>query len=261
MANFYTHLSVSGGLGIVGITVLCGAGLITTNESLCLIALCVLGGLLPDLDSDSDNSINIISKLFSGVCAFLIMFPFITNFAILISLGLFILSYLVCRFGVFNIISYFTRHRGLMHSVPSAGIFCFLTSIVLFKVFNLSLNFAWLGAGFVLIGYLSHLVLDESMCENLSGEPISRPRGNVFQFFGFKNRQWMFFLGLYTVLVISYFFTPKFDSFAQYLFSEKTGSHIEHRLLSGSLPVDMQYLSEEGSGSRASLQDGDIIDI
>ena len=259
MANFYTHLTISSGIGIVGITILCGAGLVTANESLALIALCVFGGLLPDLDSDSESSINIISKLFSGSAAFIIMFPFIHNFAILISLGLFVLSYLVFRFGIFNIIHYLTKHRGLIHSVPSAGIFCLLTSIVLFNVFHTNLNFAWFGASFGLIGYLSHLVLDESLSENLSGEPMPRPRGSVFQFFGFKNKQWIVFSILYIGLISIYFFTPSFNPFSQYLFSKKTALHIEHRMLSGSLPIDMQYLSEDSS--YGDYKDGDIINV
>ena len=135
MANFYTHLSASSGLGVLGITFLCGASLVTNNESLCLITLCILGGLIPDLDSDSENSILIISKLFSGLCAFLIIFPYLNKFAILISLGLFILSYLVLRFGVLTMISYCTKHRGLIHTVPSAFIVCFMTSIVLYDVY------------------------------------------------------------------------------------------------------------------------------
>ena len=62
MANFYTHLSVSSVIGIVGGVVLCGAGLISSEESLYLLSFCIFGGLLPDIDSDSDASINIIAN-------------------------------------------------------------------------------------------------------------------------------------------------------------------------------------------------------
>ena len=261
MANFYTHLSVSGGLGILGITFLCGASLVTSNESLCLISLCILGGLIPDIDSDSDTSIMIISKLFSGLCAFLITFPYLNKFAILISLGLFILSYLVLRFGILTLISYCTKHRGLIHTIPSAFLVCFTTSIVLYDIFNTGVNFSWLGASFILIGYLSHLILDEFISENLAGEPIDRPRGKTFQVFGFKNRQWIFFVGLYIAVGILYLFTPSFNPFSQYLFSEKTGKHIEHRLFSGSLPVELEYLSDRGNNENNNINNSDIIDI
>ena len=217
MANFYTHLSVSGGLGILGITFLCGASLVTSNESLCLISLCILGGLIPDIDSDSETSIMIISKLFSGLCAFLITFPYLNKFAILISLGLFILSYLVLRFGILTMISYCTKHRGLIHTIPSAFLVCFITSIVLYDIFNTGVNFSWLGASFILIGYLSHLILDEFISENLAGEPIDRPRGKTFQVFGFKNRQWIFFVGLYIAVGILYLFTPSLNPFSRYV--------------------------------------------
>ena len=67
----------------------------------------------------------------------------------------------------------------------------------------------------------------------------------------------MFFLGLYIAVGALYFFTPNFSPFSQYLFSEKTGRHIEHRLFSGSLPVDLEYLSDRGSDNN----NADIIDI
>ena len=186
MANFYTHLSVSSVVGIIGGTVLCGAGIISSEQTLCLLSLCVFGGILPDIDSDSEASIKIISKLFSGICAFLIMFPFISKFAILISLGLFVLSYLAIRFGFLSLISNFTQHRGIIHSVPSAVFASIITSIILYNIFKTNIIFAWLGACFVLFGYLSHLVLDECFTQNLAGEPVSRAAGGAFQFISFK---------------------------------------------------------------------------
>ena len=260
MANFYTHLSVSSVIGIVGGVVLCGAGLISSEESLCLLSLCIFGGLLPDIDSDSDASINIIAKLFSGICAFLIMFPFISKFAILISLGLFVLSYLFIRFGVLTLVSKFTQHRGIIHSVPSAVFACFMTSIILYYVFKVNINFAWLGAGFVLSGYLGHLVLDESVAQNLAGEPINRACGGAFQFISFKS--WISFLVLYVALVGCYFFTPDFEPFAQKIFTAQTVSKLEHHLFSGSVPVALAGVSQaDGSSEHASIDSSDIIEI
>jgi hypothetical protein len=255
VANFYTHLSVSSVIGIVGATVLCGAGLISSEESLYLLSFCIFGGLLPDIDSDSDASINIIAKLFSGICAFLIMFPFISKFAILISLGLFVLSYLFIRFGILTLVGTFTQHRGIIHSLPSAVFVCFATSIILYHVFKVSINFAWLGAGFVLFGYLSHLVLDECFTQNLAGEPINRACGGAFQLISFKS--WISFLVLYVILVASYFLTPEFKSFSQKMFSMQTGSKVEHHLFSGSVPIDITRISK----AQAPITSSDIIEI
>ena len=256
MANFYTHLSVSSVIGIVGGVVLCGAGLISSEESLYLLSLCIFGGLLPDIDSDSEASINIIAKLFSGICAFLIMFPFISKFAILISLGLFVLSYLFIRFGILTLVSAFTQHRGIIHSLPSAVFVCFITSILLYHVFKASINFAWLGSGFVLFGYLSHLVLDECFTQNLAGEPTNRACGGAFQIISFKS--WISFLVLYVILVGSYFFTPEFKPFSQNMFSMQTGSKLEHHLFSGSVPVDIAGANQVEDNSASS---SDIIEI
>ena len=219
MANFYTHLSVSSVVGIIGGTVLCGAGIISSEQTLCLLSLCVFGGILPDIDSDSEASIKIISKLFSGICAFLIMFPFISKFAILISLGLFVLSYLAIRFGFLSLISNFTQHRGIIHSVPSAVFASIITSIILYNIFKTNI-FAWLGACFVLFGYLSHLVLDECFTQNLAGEPVSRAAGGAFQFISFKS--WVSFLVLYAMIGASYFCTPSLDPFYQKIFTSQT---------------------------------------
>ena len=270
MANFYTHVSVSGGLGIVGVTILCGASLVTPQEALVLSALCIFGGLFPDIDSDSEASIKIISQLFSGICAFLIIYPFMSSFAILISLGLFVLSYLAIRFGFFSLITKITVHRGLLHSIPFALLVCFISSIIMQYIFYTGVAFAWLGSSFLFIGYLSHLFLDECISENLAGDPVELPYGGTFQVIGFGN--WIAFLILYAVVGLSFFFTPSFKPFSNTILSFKAFEKIEHHLFSGSLPVSLAGYSSynnsnnsnKSSGSVYILEntdDGDIIEI
>ena len=269
MANFYTHTFTSGALGVCGATILAGAGVITANESLFLLAVCLFGGILPDIDSDSPFSLNILAKIFCGVCAFLIVFPFMTYFAILISLGLFVLSYLVIRFGALTLITQNTEHRGVTHSLPFIFLATFVCSIIMYDFFNLSAEFSWLGAGFLLIGLLSHLILDECSMENLASEPIERPRGRTFKLISPAN--WISYAVVYVALIISFFFTPSFKVFADKFFSQGTLQSIEHRLFSGSVPVELANITEDDDFERVAhnglleedmvFADDDVIDI
>src|SRR5690606_8712429 len=60
--------------------------------------------------------------------------------------------------GIFHRISY---HRGLFHSVLAAVFFGLLTVLVYYYVLDRPGGVAWLAGGFMLVGYLVHLTLDE----------------------------------------------------------------------------------------------------
>src|SRR5437763_2186160 len=120
MANFQGHILTSASLGVAyGVlgawhwqldwsAVFLGAGLTT------------LGGLLPDLDSDSGVPVRELFNL-SGALMPVLLLSRLTAAQMTPDQILVVLAgiYLVVRFGVAALFKRLTVHRGMFHSVPA----------------------------------------------------------------------------------------------------------------------------------------------
>lgn len=121
--------------------------------------LCGIGGMLPDIDSDSGVPFR-ESMGFAAAIIPVLLLPRLEQ------LGLnheqFVLAvggtYVFIRFGVAKMLSKYTVHRGMFHSLPAALIFAGLA--FLFSGSN-NLQLRYFKAAGVLLGVMSHLVLDE----------------------------------------------------------------------------------------------------
>jgi len=167
MAGFRTHITVS---------TLCGAGygiaaykvLGHQPESAMLAAgLTAVGGMLPDLDSDSGVPVREMSGLAAAVIPLLLFNRLVTmgmtHEGVLAALvGL----YLFMRYGAAYIFKHVTVHRGMFHSIPAmliAGLVVYLE----YESPNRSVRIL-LACG-VMIGFLSHLLLDEIYSVDFNG--------------------------------------------------------------------------------------------
>ena len=170
MASYRVHLMVSAPLG-VGY-----GGLVLTRPEfdwgLVILGttLTAVGGLLPDLDSDSSVPSRETFSLLSALTAVLLVRPISQmDFTVEQTLGIAILGYLVIRYGVSTLFRYLTVHRGMFHSIPAA----LVAGLAIYLVypsgdFRLKLYLA----GGVTLGYLSHLVLDEIYAVDFNGLAI-----------------------------------------------------------------------------------------
>lgn len=158
MAGFKTHITTSCLLG-VGYT---GLGLymkIPLESSLIAGGLCGIGGMMPDLDSDS----GIPFRESMGFLAAIVPVLMLDRFRELgLNLEQMVLicgaMYLFVRFGMARLLSRYTVHRGMFHSLPAALIF----AGIVFLVSGYSdLQLRYFKAAGMLLGVMSHLVLDE----------------------------------------------------------------------------------------------------
>jgi membrane-bound metal-dependent hydrolase YbcI (DUF457 family) len=159
MAGFRTHIGTSTALGI-GYAV--GAHyLFNVAPESCVLAggLCSVSGMLPDLDSDSGVPLR-ESVAFAAAAVPVMMIRRFERLGMpletMIMCGMVI--YLVIRFGLAKLLKKYTVHRGMFHSLPAALIAAEI-AFLLFDRENLWLRYYT--AGGVLLGFLSHLVLDE----------------------------------------------------------------------------------------------------
>lgn len=126
-----------------------------------------LSGLLPDLDSDSGVPVR---TLFGGAA---VVVPLLLLRRLLFlgcSLGqttaIVFGLYLLIRFPIARLFKRMTVHRGMFHSIPGMAI----AGLAVFLLYHdpVALN-RYLVAGGTMLGFLSHLVLDELCSVNLVG--------------------------------------------------------------------------------------------
>jgi membrane-bound metal-dependent hydrolase YbcI (DUF457 family) len=157
MAGFKTHIATSTvlGVGYGAVAHLCYA--VPLDQCLLATGLCSVSGMLPDLDSD--NSVPMRESLAFGaaVVPMLLIDRFrnmgLSTDAIVLASAIF---YVVIRFGLGAILRSYTRHRGMFHSIPAAVIFTEVAYLMCDPT-----SHRWYKAGGVLVGFMSHLVLDE----------------------------------------------------------------------------------------------------
>src|SRR5262245_2362687 len=133
--------------------------------------LCTIGGLLPDLDSDSGVPVRELFGITAAGFAAVAYFPLKRRLGLPPEQAPVIAAaiYFVIRYVVANVFRKITVHRGMFHSVPAmliAGLIVFLS----FHSDDLLLKL-YLG-GAVSLGFLSHLVLDELCSVDFNGVAV-----------------------------------------------------------------------------------------
>src|ERR1700751_3404170 len=159
MASYRGHLTLSSILGAgVGIAAAWGLGL-DWGPVFLGAGLTALGGLLPDLDSDSSVPVRELFGLAAAATPILLVRR-VMNQGFSTEQTLVILSgvYLLIRYGARTLLGRLTVHRGMFHSIPAM----FIAGLVVLLVYHSpEVQIRLYLAGGVMLGFLSHLVLDE----------------------------------------------------------------------------------------------------
>ncbi len=158
MANFKTHLTFSTFVGAGAGATACLAFDVPLPTCILAGGLCSVSGMLPDIDSHS--GVPLRESLAFGAAIVPMMLAdrlqqmgLSTESIVLAGAA----TYLFIRFVVARLLSRYTVHRGMFHSIPAAVIFGELA----FLLASGDTNVRLFKAGAVFTGYLSHLVLDE----------------------------------------------------------------------------------------------------
>lgn len=210
MASYLGHLSFSSALGAVygsaaawylGMDwgpVFLGAG------------LTALGGLLPDIDSDSGVPVREMFGIGAIVVPFLVLHRLERIFTVEQVLVLLAALHLFIRYGMSRIFKRFTVHRGIYHSIPAmliAGLVVFL----LYESPSLYLRL-FLAIG-TMLGFLSHLVLDELCSVDFEGVAVSLNKyaGSALKFF---SQSWIINIATYSLLIaLGYLALKTYETF------------------------------------------------
>jgi hypothetical protein len=181
MANFTTHIVVgtvvSGSLA----TLTLAADVIAPENLVAVTMAGSLGSILPDIDlKDSRPS----RALFAGLAiffSFAALFHFAPRLSIAEMLILWLGTLFFVRYGLHALFHRLAVHRGIWHSIV-AGIVCaFATAIIFYYALARPDGVAWLAAGFLFVGYLTHLTLDEIYSVDVMGAYVKKSFGTALK--------------------------------------------------------------------------------
>jgi hypothetical protein len=198
MASYRGHLTFSTGLGLAYGGLALWQWDMDWGVALIAGGVTALGGMLPDLDSDSGVPVREMFGLSAALVPFLLyqrvlsLCDFSPERALAVLAGL----YLFIRYGLSSVFKRLTVHRGMFHSLP-AMLIAGLAVYLLYHSEDVRLRL--LLAGGVMIGFLSHLVLDELCSVDFSGVRL-----HLNQFAGsavkLRSPSWPATLATYAVL-------------------------------------------------------------
>jgi LexA-binding, inner membrane-associated putative hydrolase len=198
MASYRGHLAFAGVLGA-------GYGSLALFEwgwdwgpAFVAAGLTTLGGLLPDLDSDSGVPVRELFGVWAAVAPFLLYKRVYEHCQHSTEQTLVILGivYFFIRYFLSEIFKNFSVHRGMFHSIP-ALLIAGLAMYLLYPSDNLRLRIFLSGA--VLLGFLSHLVLDEIYSVDFMGAHLrlNKYAGSALKF---VSKSWPATLTTYLLL-------------------------------------------------------------
>jgi hypothetical protein len=183
MANFTTHIAV--GTVVAGsLATLTLAADVIAPENLIPVTLAgVLGSVLPDIDLKESRPSR---AMFAGLAiffSFAVLFTTADRYSIVELWTLWLGTLLVVRYGLRNIFHNLAVHRGTWHSIM-AGLFCAAATAVVFgHVMDRHAGVAWLAGGFLFIGYLVHLTLDEVYSVDVLDRRVKSSFGTALKLF------------------------------------------------------------------------------
>ena len=158
MADFKTHMTVSTATGALLSIAGYQAGI---DWDTCAVAgvLCSVSGMLPDLDSNSGRPLREATAMGAAVVPMLMVdrlqrLQLNHDTMVLIA----IVAYLTIRFILAEMFRRYTVHRGMWHSLPAAAICGMLAFLI---ISNEDIGVRCFKTAAVVLGFLSHLILDE----------------------------------------------------------------------------------------------------
>ena len=184
MASYRGHLKFSSMLAVANGLAAVFYFNLDWGVSLVAAGVTAVSGLLPDLDSDSGVPVREMFNL-AAVLVPLMLLKRMLGFGLTEDQTFAVLGimYAFIRFGLSNVFRHISVHRGMFHSIPAmviAGCIAFLAYT------HDSLPLRLYIAASAMVGFLSHLVLDELCSVDFNGIAIhlNQFAGSAVKMFG-----------------------------------------------------------------------------
>jgi hypothetical protein len=181
MASFVTHLYGAALVSGVAALGLHSAGLAGPQVTQTCFCLGVAGGLLPDIDADASKPVRGFFSLLAVAIAFCVAFALVGRLRLLDVTLVWLATFLLVRYGFFEAFARLTVHRGICHSWLAVALAALTTANAAYHLLGVPAWEAWIAGGFVALGYLTHLCLDELASVDLWGHRVRRSCGTALK--------------------------------------------------------------------------------
>ncbi len=229
MAGFKTHIKVaivtSGVLSVISL----GTGIANPLQISLFFMLGVIGGMLPDIDSDSSVALKFLSFSIGIFLAFIIVLSKVQIYSIVELTIVWALMYSIFHYLLLFGFKKFTIHRGMIHSIPAGLMFTLIVVFSLYHFFDFSEFKSWLGGAFLFFGFLSHLILDEIYSVDIRGKKLKKSFGTAIKLYQPKDSRSTLLVYFITLFLIYY--SPSFETFEYIFTSEKFYSKFNENFL------------------------------
>lgn len=158
MADFKAHTSLGALWGVVWGIIALLTGLCSFIGSIVVLFLATVSSAIPDIDSPTGRPRELVLSFLGVTLPVVVFLNFAKDIATENILIAVIITFFLTRYLLEYILSNWTVHRGLWHSIP-VGILCAEIAYLLFWDADIKSRFIYATAVFG--GYLSHLILDE----------------------------------------------------------------------------------------------------
>jgi hypothetical protein len=229
MANFTTHLAagtlVSGGLA----TLTMAADVVAPENLVAVTMACVLGSVLPDIDlKDSRPS----KAMFSGLAiffSFAVLFTAAEHLSVVEMLIAWLGTLVFVRYGAKALFHEFSYHRGIWHSVLAAVFCSAVTAVVYYYILRRPDGVAWLAAGFMFIGFMTHLVLDEIYSVDVMDVRVKASFGTAVKLA--DTNRWGHTIAMAVATGLVFMIVPPTKTFASAISSQSMWVGLQKKLL------------------------------
>jgi hypothetical protein len=225
VADFKTHLSVASLGSSIAATMLFAAAIASPQEVLLYFTLGVVGGLLPDIDSDSSLTVRLLFTFIATLISFLVMFKQRADNTVMELFIIWAASFIFIKIFIFSLFTKLTVHRGIIHSIPAAVAFGCMAAIGLNRVFHFNDFVSWMAGGFVFSGSILHLILDELCGLNFLTLKTKKSAGTAFKFGSIKHFKET--IAIYMLIAVLFVAMPSHTRFFSVILAPQTYAHLE----------------------------------
>lgn len=183
MANYATHIAVGTVVSGALATLTVGAEILGPESIMAVTLAGVAGSVLPDIDLRDSRASTI---LFSGIAvfaSFCVLFINAEHYSLAELWILWLGSLVFVRYGLHAIFHRLSVHRGIWHSLLAGVFWAGLTAVLYHNILGRHAGVAWLGGGFMFIGYVTHLVLDEIYAVDFMGNRLKQSFGTALKLY------------------------------------------------------------------------------
>ena len=229
MANFPTHIGIGALVSGALATLTLAADVVAPENVVAVTVAGVIGSVLPDIDLKESRP---SKAMFSGLAAafsFIVLFLLVDRISIAELWLAALLTFLGIRFVAHTIFHKMSYHRGIYHSILAGVFFAFVTAAFFKHLLGRADGVAWLGAGFMLVGYLVHLTLDEIYSVDVMDTRVKASFGTAMKLFDYRKP--LHSAAMAAATVAMFFLTPPSKQFTEGIASKPMWTSLNQRLL------------------------------